>query len=353
MRHTIIIGGVACAATSAVAGVVAAVGSTGEDPAAAVATTDPSTAPVHRGDLVETTSAGGSLEYAGARDLVAQLAGTLTWLPSSGRVVEEGSILYRVDTRPVVRLDGTVPAWRDLGAGVADGPDVRQVEEALRDLGYAEDHDLAVDSEWTWATSAAVRDWQEDLDVEETGTLPLGSVVFTDGDLRVSGRAADVGDRVAPGAPVLDISGTARRVTVSLETTQLHLAPIGGKVSLSFPDGISADGRVVDVETVPGDAETEESLKVAVELTGERSARKAGDQLDGTSVQVTFSDTVARDVLVVPVTALLALSDGGYAVEVVDDGSTRTVPVTTAAFADVSVAVEGDLRVGDDVVVTP
>lgn len=353
MRRAVAMGGALCAAVAGVVGAVTAVGSPDDDPSGATGTSAEATAAVRRGDLVETTSAGGSLEYADARTLTSEVAGTVTWLPASGRVVEEGEALYRVDTRPVVRIDGTVPAWRDLGPDVSDGQDVRQVEEALRALGYADDHDLAVDADWTWATSAAVSDWQEDLGVEETGTLPLGSVVFTDGDLRVSGRTADVGDRVAPGTPVLDVSGTERRITVSLETTQRHLAPLGGEVSLEFPDGTSATGRVIDVETVPADAETEESLTVTVRPTGERSEKRVADQLDGTSVQVTFSDTVAKGVLVVPVTALLALSDGGYAVEVVDGSSTRTVPVTTEGFGDASVAVAGDLSAGDDVVVTP
>jgi hypothetical protein len=354
VRRSVVLGGLVClaAAASGVGVVTVGSGSSGSSAATAATGTEP-TVTVRRGSLVETTTSSGSLEYAGGRDLATEVAGTLTWLPSPGRVVGEGETLYRIDTRPVVRLDGRVPAWRDLGPEVTDGPDVRQLERGLRDLGYADDHDLAVDADWTDATSAAVRDWQEDLGLDETGTLPLGSIVFADGDLRVSGQSAVVGDRVAPGTPVLSVSGTERRVTVSLETTQRHLAPIGAKVSLDFPDGTSVDGRVVDVETVAADADTEESLQVTVQPVGGRSVRRVDHQLDGTSVQVTLSDTLARGVLVVPVTALLALPAGGYAVEVVDGASSRTVPVTTGGFADASVAVDGELAVGDEVVVTP
>jgi multidrug efflux pump subunit AcrA (membrane-fusion protein) len=57
----------------------------------------------------------------------------------------------------------------------------------------------------------------------------------------------------------------------------------------------------------------------------------------------------------VPVKALLALQESGYAVEVVPDGggARRYVPVRTGAFAGGLVEVTGDLQAGDPVVVAP
>ena len=68
-----------------------------------------------------------------------------------------------------------------------------------------------------------------------------------------------------------------------------------------------------------------------------------------------LDQVVATDVLVVPVTALVALSGGGYGLEkVLADGSTQYVPVTAGAFAGTSVEVSGDdVAEGDEVVVTP
>ena len=59
----------------------------------------------------------------------------------------------------------------------------------------------------------------------------------------------------------------------------------------------------------------------------------------------------ARDALVVPVAALLALAEGGYAVEVVDETGHHLVGVRLGAFADGLVAVTGDVRAGQHVVV--
>ena len=56
-----------------------------------------------------------------------------------------------------------------------------------------------------------------------------------------------------------------------------------------------------------------------------------------------------------PVTALVALVDGGYGVEKVDaDGNRSYVSVTTGSFSETLVEVESpDLAEGDEVVVTP
>ena len=60
----------------------------------------------------------------------------------------------------------------------------------------------------------------------------------------------------------------------------------------------------------------------------------------------------AEGVLAVPVEALVALAEGGYAVEVAGSGGTTTlVGVNIGAFATGLVEVTGELHEGDAVVV--
>ena len=60
----------------------------------------------------------------------------------------------------------------------------------------------------------------------------------------------------------------------------------------------------------------------------------AAGSLDQAPVTVDITTATTRDVLVVPVGALLAEGSGGYAVEVAGPGGTRRyVPVTTGIFA--------------------
>ena len=59
----------------------------------------------------------------------------------------------------------------------------------------------------------------------------------------------------------------------------------------------------------------------------------------------------AEGVLAVPVEAVLALAEGGYAVEVDDGTARRLVGVELGVFADGMVEVTGELSPGDQVVV--
>ncbi len=327
------------------------------DPADAASEEKPSsTATVQRTDLSETLTETGQLAYGDPLDLPSGLTGTTTWLPAVGTVVENGEPLYRLDADPVLRLDGKVPAWRDLGPDVTSGRDVLQLERALSDLGYTDDLDMEVDGDWTWVTTIAVERWQRDHGLDDDGELPLGRVVFTDGDVRVASVPVEDGTPVQPGTVVLQVGATQRVVTVSVDPTQKRLAPVHKAVELEFPDGSTARGRIREVEHIEATEATDESLDVSIEVVGPEEERKAvGKQLDGTSVQVGFSHTIAEDVLAVPVTALVALVDGGYGVEKVSaDGSRSYVAVTAGSFSETLVEVESpDLAEGDEVVVTP
>ena len=82
---------------------------------------------------------------------------------------------------------------------------------------------------------------------------------------------------------------------------------------------------------------------------------KATGSLDQALVEVAITDQTVHDVLAVPVTALLARSGGGYAVEVVaGDGTHHLVPVRLGLFDDAAgmVQVSGaGLAAGQRVVV--
>ena len=63
----------------------------------------------------------------------------------------------------------------------------------------------------------------------------------------------------------------------------------------------------------------------------------------GADVDVEVVAELAEDVLTVPVSALLALVEGGYAVEVIQpDGTTTLVAVETGMFSDGYVEITGE-----------
>ena len=199
--------------------------------------------------------------------------------------------------------------------------------------------------------------WQHDHGLDDDGELPLGRVVFTDGDVRVASVPVEDGTPVQPGTVVLQVGATQRTVTVSVDPTQQRLAPVHKAVTLEFPDGTHRPRPDPRGRARRGRPSRPRSPSTSRSRWSgpRRSARRSTQQLDGTSVQVGFSHTLAEDVLAVPVTALVALVDGGYGVEKVGaDGSESYVAVTTGSFSETLVEVESpDLAEGDEVVVTP
>ncbi|MEU4567421.1 peptidoglycan-binding protein [Micromonospora sp. NPDC023956] len=327
-------------AGGAVAVGMAVDGSAGES--AGAAPLPPTTTAVTRQTLVDRETKSGELGYGTPRALDTRYNGTLTWVAATGSTVARGKALYRVDDEPVVLLHGSLPAYRTLRAGVS-GRDVTQFERNLTDLGYT---GFTVDDDYTSATADAVRRWQEDLGVPESGQVEPGRIVYAAGTVRVASQGAEVGDAVAPGRTVLSTTGTTRLVTCTLDVDDQRLARTGAEVTITLPDGRRTTGKVGTVETVvqtsagaTGQDPVSET-RIEVSVTGDDPAALTG--FEQAAVDVGFVAAERADVLSVPVAALLALAEGGYGLQVVNDAGTRIIAVRTGLFAAGRVEVSGD-----------
>ena len=69
----------------------------------------------------------------------------------------------RSSGEPVILMDGTVPAYRDLSGGVTDGPDVKELKQNLVALGFDPSHQITIDDTFDAATTTAVDAWQASL----------------------------------------------------------------------------------------------------------------------------------------------------------------------------------------------
>jgi multidrug efflux pump subunit AcrA (membrane-fusion protein) len=317
----------------------------------------PATQPVVREDIAATTPVSATLGYAGSFTISGQGSGTLTWLPQAGRTIRQGQALYRVDDgSPVVLLYGSVPAWRALDEGMT-GADVSQLNHDLVRLRYADSADVAGPGwdYYSWATAAGVQLLEEHLGVTApAGSLALGQVVFKPVALRVTQVTGSLGGPAS--GPVLQATSDQHVVLIPLDVSAEGEVQAGDRVTVTLPDGTSTPGVIASVGTVAttspsgsGDG-TATTIPVVATLT---DAGAAGS-LDQAPVTVYITTAAARDVLAVPVTALLARSRGGYVVEVAGSGNERRyVPVTPGIFDDSSglVQVSGALRPGEQVVV--
>jgi len=270
----------------------------------------------------------------------ARLDGSFTWLPAAGTSVNQGQALYAVNGRPVVLLYGGQPAYRQLSPGVS-GDDVKQMEQDLIDLGFASPANLTADGNFTGADSAAVQRWQASLGLPQSGTVRLGEVVFASGPVRVAAVRAALGAQAAPGAPVLDLTAVHHTVTVQLDVSRQQLVGRGDQVSVLMPDGhTSVAGSVTDVSRVAttpqsqGQGQGGPNQQATVAVTVSLADEAAAGTLDQAPVYVSITTASKKNVLAVPVTALLAQPDGGYAVAVRSGGVRRLVSVQPGLFGD-------------------
>ncbi|HEU4421942.1 MAG TPA: peptidoglycan-binding domain-containing protein [Pilimelia sp.] len=329
----------ATAVVTAGAAVAAAVGFGGGSAGTSAASTlPPATAQVTRQTLVDSETASGELGYGTTTTVTNRLSGTITGLAATGATVTRGGTLYRVDDQPVMVLYGSLPAYRTLAPGV-EGADVTQFERNLRALGYG---GFTVNDEYTSDTADAVRQWQEDRGLPETGTVEPGRIIYAAGPVRIDSREAAVGDAAQPGQDVLVLTGTTRLVTVKLDVDDQRLARRDSTVRVTLPDGDTAAGKITNTETVietseGAQSEPETKIEVTIALTGRKSLAGYAEA----SVDVAFTASERKDVLTVPVAALLALAEGGYGVEVIEGGTSRIVAVDTGLFAGGWVEVSG------------
>lgn len=354
MRRRVLLGGGAAAALVAV-GLVVLGGRDGDGEDTVTAATE--LVAVERRDLVVTDTYEGELGFGEAREHVTDRSGVVTTVAAVGSTVEVGGSLFSVDFEPTVLLTGAVPAYRALDVDAADGPDVAQLEQALVDLGHGAG--VTVDETFDARTAAAVARWEDALGrAEPDGRVELGDIVFVAGPVRVGAVVADVGTRVQEGSTVLEATPTVRVVSVDLEPARSNELEPGTSVGLTMPDGTETTGTVATIGTraAAGDAPTglpggDPTVPVTITLDDPGVAAA----FDSGEVDVAIERSRDEGATAVPVTALLALVEGGYAVEV-DDGDLRDggrlVAVEVGTIADGWVGVEGDgIEPGVEVVV--
>jgi hypothetical protein len=337
--------GIAGAAAIAVAGVGGAVvQGHGGSAAAAPPTQSVATATVTRTDLSTIERVGGTLKYTGTHNVTGQAHGTLTGLAAEGSTVSRGQTLHEVDGSPVVLMYGDRPAWRTLTSGVK-GPDVRQLDDNLVALGYATRGQLGTGDTYTDAETAAVKRWQKALDVDQTGSVALGSVVFLPGPIRMATHSVETGAGVNPGMVISTATDTTRAVDISLDAAKQALLKVGDGVSVALPTGTTVAGTVSDIARVArssgsgngGGGGGSSTIDVTVTLADQSHL----GSLDAAPVDVSITTQSVSGVLAVPITALTVLPRGGYAVDVVEGGGHHRVPVSMGLFSDSLVEVSG------------
>lgn len=320
-----------CLALAAGAGGAVLVLRPGDDAAPVEETAAPATAVVERGELVQTARLDGAVGFGAAAPVTTKADGIITWLPEIGEVLDRGSVALRANERPVPVLIGEVPLYRAIDKPKMEGADVSMVASNLMDLGYLYPSDIA-----TFETGKhfkqAVRDWQESLGVERTGILSPADVIVLSASSRVAALSARLGD-TASGQPYT-VTLTTRVVEASVPAQDAGVIGAGARATIELPDGRVVDGSIDSVNTTGEGADAKVDAIVAID------DQAALDGVDAAAVTVRIVTRSVQDVLIVPVASLVALAEGGYALQD-DRGGLHGVEIGLIADDRVEVSGEG------------
>lgn len=296
-------------------------------------------------------------------------AGTIDSIAAAGTPVTTGTVLFWQSYVPVVAIEGDAAAMpaltRDLTIGVSDGADVKLLEQMLVAGGFDPSKSITIDDHFDAATAYAVVLWRTANGLAPTDAdvvVPKGSFVVVPSGLFVGTALVANGTALPADADVLTLTSAAREVTTTAPIGDATFAA-GATIDVEFPDGTIQPGTVINVgnvatntSNVPG---ATPSVTITIHVDNIPASVDSFVEIPVTLRVVAQSEPKA---FVVPVSALVALAEGGYALEVSDGASTTAttgtgppthlIAVTPGLFTDGFVSVTGtDVQAGLDVVV--
>ena len=123
------------------------------------------TTAIQKGDLAKKEEYNGTLRQTDSRVLNSPMSGVVTFVPKEGTIINFGEVLFAVDNKPVILIEGEIPFYRTLDLNSDSGPDIFQLERALVFLGYAS-QDFVPDEIFDETTSSMLNSLYIDYKIE-------------------------------------------------------------------------------------------------------------------------------------------------------------------------------------------
>lgn len=272
----------------------------------------------------------------------------------AGDTVPDGGLVVEVSGRPVIALEGDIPAYRDLHTSDA-GPDVAQLQHALVHAGHPVDDDHV--GNFGDGTLRALGQLYARLGYPAPTVAAARELLFVPHlPLQVLSSTAAAG--MDAGKADVMVAAGALTITATVDETSAALLRPGMKAALASEIlGKQTSGRVTAVgkpAATSGAASGSDANGATVAIAPDKPL--TGDWY-GQDVRVTVTAASSKGpVLAVPITGV-ALSGDGRAKVVVDvAGVEHDVPVvvgvTGDGYAEVDPLDKGTLAAGDVVVVS-
>lgn len=270
-------------------------------------------------------------------------AADIVFVPGASQIVE-----LAVEVGSSV-APGDPVATLSTGDSMA-GADVAQLETALVALGHDAAGTLVADDVYDATTAAAIAEFQTAIGQAPDGVVNLGEIVFTAGPLLISEALTSVGSTVSDGDPILAVAAAEQVVRMQIPAGDQGLVDVGNAVTVILPGFEEAPATIVSIDPT---ATVDNNGDVVFDATVALDNSDVAVGLNEAPVTIDVVGDTAAGVLAVPVTALIALSEGGYAVEVQTSTGFQLVAVDPGFFADGLVAINSDGIAAGDMVTLP
>lgn len=303
-------------------------------------------APVERRTLRDVLLVRGTAAHPVLQTLKASKPGRVTGVRvQPGHTVQPGTPLLEIDGTPLVALAGERPLWRELTVG-SEGVDVQQVETALAAAGHPPG---TIDVRFTTATAAALNAWKAERGLTPDGMIGPGEVLVAPWPLRVGGVNVAVGDFVAPGADLVEVTRTDPVVALELSPGERVRALVGAEAVVELgPNRNRAVGKVASLAESPSRrSEGAQFYPGTVTLVGQPPT------FEGTEARVEIVLATVADVLAVPAAAVILDGSGSPAVRIRRTGAdgVKVVVISTGLQAGGFVEVKSGLDGSEEVVI--
>ncbi|WP_395639050.1 hypothetical protein [Pseudolysinimonas sp.] len=300
------------------------------------------TVQVREGQLASTVNVRTTLGL--ANESVLKVTKVVTATPLAvGADVTSGAVVLEAEGQPIFALAGSFPFYRDLTTN-ATGPDVEQLQSALRDSGF----EVPDTGRYDWSTIVAVKGLYDRSGYGggvDGRTFGAGAAIVVGFPARLEGAPA-VG-AVSEGSDEVRISFGSISAVGPLPSEMQSLIAPGLTASLTLDTGESIVAVVAEVRPPESDGG---NAAVMFDLQNSDGTPLTSDLVGTGGIAAITLTKVAEDALLVPSAAVAHGQDGGaFVLKRLPDGSFLEVRVRELGELDGVTAVEhqDDLKVGD------
>ena len=252
---------------------------------------------IQKGDLAKKEEYNGTLRQTDKKILNSPTNGVVTFLPKEGSIVNFGEVLFIIDNKPVILLQGNTPFYRTLDLNSDPGVDIKQVEEALVYLGYA-DSTFVPDEVFDEQTSKMLNTLYIDYGIDTKSEItPTEQVLINQKQNEIELLENTVSDGGTTLSEVNnkkklldDAKENATKENIAWQAAETEIERIRNLIDELTYESMSEDTRVGRKAQYEEDIKTQE--RIQIREAGKESGIDATEQLAIDNAQKTYDDTL-------------------------------------------------------------